>query len=488
MVPYVIKYMNDALNLYQEEEKVMHISGYMFPLNQEMPSTFFLKTTSCWGWATWKRAWKFFEKNVDKQISEIDKINGWKEFTFDFYNPSFKNQLELNQNNKINTWAIFWYASVFLNNGTSLHPYPSLVQNIGFDGTGVHCDNSLPNLNPYYWKELASTIKVKRLNNFKSKNEFDKTKFFFSKIYKTQHITIRDKFYKFRIKNKKRIMTLRDSFYLFRKGAYKLYFKKIYYILTKPSKVLIKESIIRENNNEDIVRFVSGEAEILGRRVFYVDKPSFDFIKNEMFNLQIYKFKSDKSNPLIIDCGANIGLSIIYFKTLFSNAKIIAFEPDPQVYNVLNKNIESFDLEDIELHNKALWTHEGEINFYSEGADAGRIEENIDSSKKNISLKCTKLSRFINEEVDFLKIDIEGAEFNVLNECQEKLILVKNLFIEYHSMTNQRQNLADLLSILTNNGFRYYISSIGIRSNHPFIFKNENLGMDNQLNIFATKD
>ena len=76
----------------------------------------------------------------------------------------------------------------------------------------------------------------------------------------------------------------------------------------------------------------------------------------------------------------------------------------------------------------------------------------------------------------------------VLNECKQKLHFVKNLFVEYHSLIDEKQNLTDLLKILTENGFRYYISSIGISSPHPFIKKNISIGMDNQLNIFATKD
>lgn len=161
-----LKYMNDALDLYEFEEKVMHISGYMFPVKKKLPKTFFYKPTSCWGWATWSRAWKHFKKNAQFQIDELEKTNSWEEFTIDFSYPDFKNQLVSNLEGKINTWAIFWQSSVFLAGGTSLHPYPSLVQNIGFDGSGVHCENATNFKHPFIWNVLAKNIPVKKRTDF----------------------------------------------------------------------------------------------------------------------------------------------------------------------------------------------------------------------------------------------------------------------------------------------------------------------------------
>lgn len=136
--PYFLNFMNSALETYQDDEKVMHISGYMFPIdNTDMPETFFLRTASCWGWATWSRAWRHFEKNPKKLLSEYteQKIN---RFNMDgAYN--FWSQVEQNARGEIDTWAIFWYASVFQKDGLCLHPKFSMVSNIGHDDTGLHC-------------------------------------------------------------------------------------------------------------------------------------------------------------------------------------------------------------------------------------------------------------------------------------------------------------------------------------------------------------
>ncbi len=135
--PYFLRFMNEALEVYKDKEKVMHISGYMYPIRKEgLPDVFFLKPTSCWGWATWSRAWAFFEKAPDRQIKLLTKEQ-IKDFNLN-NSYDYWNQLLLNYKGKLNTWAIFWYLSVYLKGGLSLHPRDSLVQNIGHDASGTH--------------------------------------------------------------------------------------------------------------------------------------------------------------------------------------------------------------------------------------------------------------------------------------------------------------------------------------------------------------
>jgi len=135
--PYTLQYFNDALTKYANQEQVMHIGAYMYNLHdKKLPETFFYRAATSWGWATWARAWKNFEPDVDKLIDQFDtlkiarfsiegKMNFWK-------------QIEQFKAGKNNSWAIRWYASIFLKNGLTLNPSQSLIQNIGHDGTGVH--------------------------------------------------------------------------------------------------------------------------------------------------------------------------------------------------------------------------------------------------------------------------------------------------------------------------------------------------------------
>jgi len=139
--PYFLKFMNEALEFYKDEEKVMHISGYVYPIdNKGLADTFFIKPTSCWSWATWDRAWKYFKKDVDYYLRVFDK-KMIKDFNLNNSYDYFS-QIIANKKGEINTWAIFWYASVYLKGGLSLHPKESFAKNIGHDGEGVHCSKT----------------------------------------------------------------------------------------------------------------------------------------------------------------------------------------------------------------------------------------------------------------------------------------------------------------------------------------------------------
>jgi FkbM family methyltransferase len=262
-------------------------------------------------------------------------------------------------------------------------------------------------------------------------------------------------------------------------------FIKHYYRLKKYPEyknLIEKEKEIRRIKN--IVRYSEGNTNLLGQELKFVDSASFLFIYDELFNKEIYKFKCDNIQPYIIDAGANIGLGIIYFKKLYPNAEIIAFEPDNNVFKVLEYNINSFAFSNVQLIKKALWNEETTLKFYSEGADGGRIANEQDNTQI-IEIPTCRLRTYLNKKVDLLKIDIEGAEINVLEDCEDLLHNVDHLFVEYHSFSNKPQYLEKLLQILAKTGFRYQVQHIGVFSTHPFISISQYNNIDLQLNIFA---
>ena len=134
---YTLQYFNDALKRYQNEEKVMHIGAYMYALNDEsLPETFFYRAATSWGWATWDRAWINFEPDIDQLISQF---NTEKKHQFSIEGAmNFWKQIQEFKSGKNNSWAIRWYASIFLKGGLTLNPSQSLINNIGHDGTGIH--------------------------------------------------------------------------------------------------------------------------------------------------------------------------------------------------------------------------------------------------------------------------------------------------------------------------------------------------------------
>ena len=136
--PQFLNFMNDALDNYMDIQQVMHISGYMFPVRGKLPETFFYRATSCWGWATWKRAWDKFEPDAKKLLAKFKEEKQRWEFDIKGTMQYYK-MLAGQTRNNTDAWAARWYASVFLNNGLCLHPGISLVNNIGHDNTGLHC-------------------------------------------------------------------------------------------------------------------------------------------------------------------------------------------------------------------------------------------------------------------------------------------------------------------------------------------------------------
>lgn len=135
---YFLRFMNDSLNLYENNEKVMHISAWLPPIpTTGLPETFFLRNASCWGWGTWQRAWKYFSRDSTVFLRSFSKADIQRFNLNDSYN--FWSQIVANYEGRIKTWAVFWYASIFSRGGLCLHPRSNCALNIGFDGTGENC-------------------------------------------------------------------------------------------------------------------------------------------------------------------------------------------------------------------------------------------------------------------------------------------------------------------------------------------------------------
>lgn len=153
--PYFLTFMNDALNFYSNIKDVWHVGGWNYPIEtKELGDTFLWRTMNCWGWATWSDRWEYFEKNTDKLIESFN-TNDIHSFNLEGY-ENFWGQVLANKDGTINTWAIYWYASIFKHNGLCVNPAERFVENIGMDGSGVHCG---PNTS--YFANLSSKRNIK---------------------------------------------------------------------------------------------------------------------------------------------------------------------------------------------------------------------------------------------------------------------------------------------------------------------------------------
>lgn len=157
---YFLTYMNQGLDIYADESKVMSVTGHNFPLRAKLPDTFFIHGgTSTWGWGTWNRAWAKFNPSAKELLEQLMKH---KESIPRFNFGGTYNYLEMLSDNaagKNSSWGVRWYASVFLQNGYGLWPRWSLVNNIGFDNTGRHCGVT----DVFNMSQLADNIRVSRI-------------------------------------------------------------------------------------------------------------------------------------------------------------------------------------------------------------------------------------------------------------------------------------------------------------------------------------
>lgn len=211
------------------------------------------------------------------------------------------------------------------------------------------------------------------------------------------------------------------------------------------------------------------------------DTASFLSSFEEIFVKQIYRFATEDASPRILDLGANIGLSVLYFKQLYPQAIITALEADPAIYSHLVKNVHGNGFADVTLLNAAAWSCDATLAFMSDGADGGRIiRQELGGTCSVRAIDVVPL--LLGEQIDLLKMDIEGAETDVLHACRNHLNGVKRIFVEYHEQVDGPRNLSLVLSLLDAAGFKVYIQSLTKR-NQPFMSCGQNRGFSLQLNI-----
>lgn len=210
---------------------------------------------------------------------------------------------------------------------------------------------------------------------------------------------------------------------------------------------------------------LSGSYNMFGFKVNYITFNTFFMLYDEIFVAAEYYFKSDKKQPFIIDCGSNIGMSILFYKFIYPDAEIIGFEPDMHAHKTLSKNINDNHLSNTLVYQKALADKEGTIEFFYDSENISSLQMSIMKervSQSKVEVECTTLSKYITKTVDFLKLDIEGAETLVIQNLHEegKLKFIEEMVIEYHHHINKDEdNLSEILSLLEKNDFGYQINT-----------------------------
>ncbi len=139
--PHFLSYMNEGLDRFSDDDRVISIHGYLYPVRETLPEAFFLPGADCWGWATWRRGWRLFNPDGQVLLDALRCRELIKAFNFNdtyFFSTMLENQIK----GANNSWAVRWYASAFLAGKLTLYPGRSLVHNIGNDNSGSHCSDN----------------------------------------------------------------------------------------------------------------------------------------------------------------------------------------------------------------------------------------------------------------------------------------------------------------------------------------------------------
>lgn len=204
-----------------------------------------------------------------------------------------------------------------------------------------------------------------------------------------------------------------------------------------------------------------------GYKISYRNDSELQVIYDDVFAKNTYYFDAKTDDPHIIDCGGHIGLAVLYFKKLYPRSRVVTFEPNPETFAILKRNIAQNGLRDVEAINMALAYEESHDAVLYVGENFLEAWDSTDTIKadlwsdmhryRSISVRSTRLSSFINGKVDFIKLDIEGAEYDVLEESKAVIGSVGAITLEYHQNPRNlaEQKLEKTVELLRGAGFKH---------------------------------
>ena len=207
-----------------------------------------------------------------------------------------------------------------------------------------------------------------------------------------------------------------------------------------------------------------GRVRYEGLDLRYTDLQSLYIECKDIFGHRIYHFNCQTQRPRIIDGGGCLGISCLYFKSIYPKARITCFEPDERMSSLLRKNLRLNGASDVEVVTAGLAARAGRQAFDPDGSDGGRLTVNTTTtntdppySPPRPSVRTIPLSEYLDEPVDLLKLNIEGQEWPVLSEAagSGKLKNVRRMVIEYHGWPDRKQCLGKILELLNDRGFHY---------------------------------
>jgi FkbM family methyltransferase len=221
----------------------------------------------------------------------------------------------------------------------------------------------------------------------------------------------------------------------------------------------------------------SGVTKLAGFHISYFDQPTLLYLYREIFVRQTYWFAAESASPVILDCGANLGMATLFFKSLFPASQIQCFEPDPTTFALLERNLSANRLTGITSHNLALWNEDTEVPFFCDPAAPGNLLMSTNANRAKglrTMVAARRLSAYIEGQIDLLKLDVEGAELRVLQELADSgtISRIRQMIIEYHhKIPGESSSMSRMLRILEDEDFEYQITASGFPLARPERFQ-----------------
>ncbi len=213
--------------------------------------------------------------------------------------------------------------------------------------------------------------------------------------------------------------------------------------------------------------------DFFGYSISLIDYSSFAYLFEEIFIYNIYEFTANSADPFIVDGGSNIGMSIIYHKWKHPKSRIIGFEPDPNLFDVLCSNVRNNFGDSVQIYNHALGNSSGQIRFFrSSQRDDLSLVGSLTQSKgltEQTLATLAPLSNYLDTTVDFLKLDVEGSECDVIKDLfkSKKLDLISNMTIEYHHNLRDPSTLLEIVESLSKSTFQFCFGTNRLRPRDP---------------------
>jgi FkbM family methyltransferase len=213
----------------------------------------------------------------------------------------------------------------------------------------------------------------------------------------------------------------------------------------------------------------SGLEQLLHFEVRINDGPNYYMMVKDIVVQRLYHFTAARPDPLILDCGSNIGVSVLYFKHLYPHARITAFEPDASVLPLLEENLRRNCIHGVTVVNAAVGAAQRDEAFRGDGKYAGALARHVPRCEGHLradySVPCLPLSGYVTEPIDLLKLNVEGAECEVIAELGPRLRQIDQILIEYHHLPGLPRTLHRILAALDAAGFEYLLHHFDYETN-----------------------